>query len=98
MDKNSSSTPGWDALPKIQKEPLQTLPRSILKRGATIEDLVDQDSLVLDDEGLGLGNPSVVQAERNKILTDISIYQGEKTRNTSDIIGVIYRRDKQVWD
>ena len=60
MDRSRFSTPEWEGPPEGQKGPMQSTPRSILKRGATIEELVDEDVLVLDDDGLGIRDPSMV--------------------------------------
>lgn len=39
--------------------------------------------LVLHDEGLGMCDPRIVQADKNNILKDVFIVQGKKTRNPS---------------
>ena len=85
MDRTRFSTPEWEGPSESKKGPMQSTPKSILKRGATIEDSVDEDVLVLDDEGLGICDPSMVQAERNRVLKDVFIDQGKKTRKPSYI-------------
>ena len=94
MDRSRFSTPEWEGPPESQKGPMQSTPRSILKRGATIEELVDEDVLVLDDDGLGIRDPSMVQAERNRILKDVFIDQGKKTRKPSYIVPEVASREK----
>ena len=86
MDRSRFSTPEWEGPSESQKGPMQSTPKSILKRGATIEDLVEHDVLVLDDEGLGIRDPSMIQAERNKVLKEVFIDQNNKTRKPSYII------------
>ena len=94
MDRSRFSTPEWEGPPESQKGPMQSTPRSILTRGATIEELVDEDVLVLDDDGLGIRDPSMVQAERNRILKDVFIDQGKKTRKPSYIVPEVASREK----
>ena len=94
-DRSRFSTPEWDGPPESQKSPSQSTPRSILKKGATIEDLVDQDLLILDDDGLGIRDPGMVQAERNKILKDVFIDSGRKTRKPSYVIPSTSSRDEE---
>ena len=94
MDRTRFSTPEWDGPPESQKGPNQSTPKSILRKGATIEDLVDQDVLILDDEGLGIRDPSMIQAERNQILKDVFIDKGRKANKPSYIIPSTSSRDE----
>lgn len=55
--------------------------RKIIPKGAfTVKYLVDQHVLDLDDEGVGMCDPTMVQAERKFILGDVFIDQGKKIK------------------
>lgn len=76
MGRARFSNHEWDGLSEIKKGPLKRTPKNILKRGATIEYLINQDVVILDDTGLGICDHSIVISERRKVLKDIFIDQG----------------------
>ena len=95
-DQTRFSTPEWVGPQEDEGRPYQSTPRSILKKGATLEELMEEELLLVDDDGVSILEPSKVQSERNKILKDVFIEGKSKGKRPSYIIPEDNSRSKNV--
>ena len=95
-DQTRFSTPEWVGPQEDEGRPYQSTPRSILKKGATLDELMEEELLLVDDDGVSILEPSKVQSERNKILKDVFIEGKSKGKRPSYIIPEDNSRSKNV--
>lgn len=87
-DRTRFSTPEWEGPSDGNSRiPQQSTPRSILRKGDTIEELIEQEILSVNDYGVSVRDPSRLQVDRNQILKDLFIEgNGRALKNPSHII------------